>query len=92
MKVKVTQLCQTLCDAMDYTAHRILQARTLEGVAFPFSRGSSQPRDQVYMPALKEACESKDSTSLKGNLWKLFYLILFQNEFQIYSLEPEEMH
>ena len=44
------------------------------------------------MPALKEACESKDSTSLKGNLWKLFYLILFQNEFQIYSLEPEEMH
>jgi len=30
---------------MDYTVHGILQARILEWVAFPFSRGSSQPRD-----------------------------------------------
>ena len=30
---------------MDYTAHGILQARILEWVVFPFSRGSSQPRD-----------------------------------------------
>ena len=30
---------------MDYTVHGILQARILERVAFPFSRGSSQPRD-----------------------------------------------
>ena len=30
---------------MDYTVHRILQARILEWIAFPFSRGSSQPRD-----------------------------------------------
>ena len=30
---------------MDYTVHRILQARILEWVAFPFSRGSSQLRD-----------------------------------------------
>ena len=30
---------------MDYTVHGILQARMLEWVAFPFSRGSSQPRD-----------------------------------------------
>ena len=29
---------------MEYTAHGILQARILEWVAFPFSRGSSQPR------------------------------------------------
>ena len=29
---------------MDYTVHGILQARILEWVAFPFSRGSSQPR------------------------------------------------
>ena len=33
-----------LCDPMDYTAHEILQARILEWVAIPFSRGSSQPR------------------------------------------------
>ena len=30
---------------MDYTIHGILQARTLEWVAIPFSRVSSQPRD-----------------------------------------------
>ena len=45
VKVKVAQLCPTLCNPMDYTVHEILQARILEGVAFPFSRGSSQPRD-----------------------------------------------
>ena len=44
-RVKVTQLCLTLHDPMDYTVHGILQAGILEGVAFPFSRGSSQPRD-----------------------------------------------
>jgi len=44
-KVKVAQLCLTLCYPMDYTVHGILQARILEWVAFPFSRGSSQPKD-----------------------------------------------
>ena len=49
MKVKVAQLCPTLCDPMDYTVHRILQARILEWVAFPFSRGSSQPRSPTIV-------------------------------------------
>ena len=43
--VKVAQLCPTLHDPIDYTVHGILQARILEWVAFPFSRGSSQPKD-----------------------------------------------
>ena len=43
VKLKVVQLCQTLRDPMDYTVHGILQARILEWVAFPPSRGSSQP-------------------------------------------------
>ena len=34
---------------MDCTVHGILQARILEWVAFPFSRGSSQPRDQTQV-------------------------------------------
>ena len=38
-----------LCDPMDYTVHGILQARTLELVAFPSSRGSSQPRDRTQV-------------------------------------------
>ena len=45
--VKVAQLCPTLCDPMDCIVHGILQASVLEWVAFPFSRGSSQPRDQT---------------------------------------------
>ena len=45
MKVEVAQSCPTLCDPMDCTVHGILQARILEWVAFPFSRGSSRPRD-----------------------------------------------
>ena len=49
-KVTVTQSCPTLCDAMDYSlpgssVHGILQARILERVVMPFSRGSSRPRD-----------------------------------------------
>ena len=34
---------------MDYTAHEILQARILEWVAFSFSRGFSQTRDQTQV-------------------------------------------
>ena len=49
-EVKVTQLCPTLCDPMDCTVHGILQARILEWVAFPFSRGSSQPRNRTGSP------------------------------------------
>ena len=47
--VQVTQSCLTLCDPMDYVVHGILQARILEWVAFPNSRGSSQPRDQTQV-------------------------------------------
>ena len=42
--MKATQSCLTLCDRTGYTAHGILQTRTLEWVAYPFSRGTSQPR------------------------------------------------
>ena len=53
-KVKVAQLCPTLCNPMDYSlpgssVHGILQARILEWVAIPFSRGSCQPRDQTQV-------------------------------------------
>ena len=42
---KVAQSCLTLCNPMDYIVRRLLQARILEWVAFPFSKGSSQPSD-----------------------------------------------
>ena len=37
---------------MNYTIHRIFQARILESVAFPFSRGSSQPRDRTQVSCI----------------------------------------
>ena len=48
-EVKVPQSCLTLCDAIDYIVHAILQARILELVAFSFSRGSCQPRDWIQV-------------------------------------------
>ena len=49
---KSLQLCPSLCDPMDCSSpgssvHGILQARILEWVAMPFSRGSSWPRDST---------------------------------------------
>ena len=51
---KLLQSCLTPWDPMDcsppgYSVHRILQARILEWVAMPCSRGSSQPRDQIHV-------------------------------------------
>ena len=49
---KSLQLCPTLCDPMDCSppgssVHGVLQARILEWVAMPSSRGSSWPRDRT---------------------------------------------
>ena len=46
-EAKVTQSCPTLCDPIDYTVHGILQARIMELVDYPFSRGSPQPRNRT---------------------------------------------
>ena len=50
----VIQSCLTLCDPMDCSplsssVHGILQARILEWIAMPSSRGSSQPRDRTQV-------------------------------------------
>ena len=49
LKVKVAQSCPILCDSMDYRVHGILQARILEWVAVPFSRGSSQSKGRTQV-------------------------------------------
>ena len=51
-EVKVTQSCPTLCYPMDYAVHGILQARILEWIAVPFSRGSSQLRDWTQVSCI----------------------------------------
>ena len=75
---QVTQLCPILCNLMDSCppgspVHGILQARILEWVANPFSRGSSQPKDQTQvsciasdslLPELQGKCHPPDPPPL----------------------------
>ena len=54
---EVTQSCLTLCDPMDCSppassGHGILQARILEQVAISYSRGSSRPRDLIWVSCI----------------------------------------
>ena len=51
---KSLQSCLTLCDPMDCSppgssVDGILQARILQWVAMPCSRGSSQPKDRTHI-------------------------------------------
>ena len=52
--MKVSQLCPTLCDPMDYTVYGILQARILELVAF-FPSPGDLPNSGIELrsPALQ---------------------------------------
>ena len=50
----VPEPCSTLCNPVDcsppgFSVHEILQARILEWVAMPSSRGSSRPRDRTQV-------------------------------------------
>ena len=92
MKILVAQSCPTLCDFMNYSSPdssvQILQARILEWVAIPFSRGSSQPRGQsrVYCiagrfftvratrKAIRNGVNSGVSKDVKGSLNSLDWL------------------
>ena len=53
----VAQLCLTLRDPMEWSppgssVHGILQARILEWITMPSSRGSSQPRDGTHVSCI----------------------------------------
>ena len=75
--VLIVQLCPILWDPMDYRppgspVHGILQARILERVVIPFSRGSSWPRDRtlhwrwiLYCLSHKEAWDTTGLPILK---------------------------
>ena len=86
VKVKVTQSCLTLCDPMDCTVRGILQARILEWVAIPFSRGifptqRSNPGSltlQTYLPAEPPGKPSLFSRTSKM-LWSIEYFAFFQS-------------
>ena len=48
--------CVRICDPMDCIVHGILQAIILEWVVFPFSKGSSQQRDQTQVSRIVDRC------------------------------------
>ena len=57
VKVFVAWLCPALYDPMDcslpaFSVHGISQSRILKWVAFPFSKGSSQPRDGTQVSCI----------------------------------------
>ena len=79
--IESAQLCPTLCDPMDCSppgssVHGILQARILEWVAVPFSRGSFQPRNRTQAFCIaggfftawttREAISKRDITNPSG--------------------------
>ena len=73
----------SLCVLMDYIVHAVLQARILEWVAFPFSRGSSQPRDRTQVSYTESSFFTNWATragnSLDGrqhSLYSLSFLVL----------------
>ena len=81
--VGVAQSYPTRCDPMDRTppgssVHGIPQARILEWVAMPFSRGSSRPRDRT--PGLRHYRETFYHLSHQGSSCTLYPMTL------IYSL------
>ena len=70
--VLVTQSCPTLCDSMYCSlpgnfVHGILQARILEWVAIPFSRGSFQFRNPTYNGVLF-SCNKEQSSGKCNNM------------------------
>ena len=72
----VAQLYLTLCNPMDSSppgssVHGILQAKMLEWVAIPSSRGSSQPRDQTQVSRIAGGFFTSDLPAREGYKWKL---------------------
>ena len=78
VKVKVTQSCPTLCEPMDSTVHGILQARILEWVAFPFSRGIFPTQVSHTVGRLFTEPQGKSKSTGVGSLSLLQWIFLTQ--------------
>ena len=80
VKVLVTQLCTILCDSMDppgSSVHRVLQARILQWVAIPFSRGSFPLRDRTQLSCIAGRFFTVWATREALLLFHLFFIIIF---------------
>ena len=65
--------------SVDYTVHGLLQGRILEWVASPFSRGSSQPRDQTQVSRIAGGFFTSCATREILNLPTYLYICLSPN-------------
>ena len=80
----VAQSCPILCEFMycsqpGSSVHGILQARILEWVAIPFSKGSSPPRDQMRISCIADGFFIVRSHEGSPSCWSsVFCLFLFK--------------
>ena len=70
VKVKAAQSCPTLCDRLDFTVHGILQARILEWLAIPFSRGSPNPGIEPGSPVFQVDSLPTEPPGKPPKMWK----------------------
>ena len=80
MHAKSLQSCPTHCDPVDCSlpessVHGILQARILEWVAMPSSRGSSRPRDQIRISCCSCLADGFFTTGPLGKPAIVLYII-----------------
>ena len=81
VKVKVTQSCPALCDPMDYTVHRILQARMLEWVVFP-NPGIELRSPALQVDSLPAELQGKPKNTGVGSLFLLQWIFPTQESNQ----------
>ena len=83
-----------LCHPMDYsslvsTAHGILQARILEWVAMPSSRGSSRPRERTgisYVSCVVRQAGSLPRTPTRKPLLNIYWLVILSMLFYFHAI------
>ena len=88
-KALVAQLCPTLCNPMDSSSpsssvHGILQARILEWVAVPCSRGSSQPRDSTRVSQIASR-SAPSEPQWKPNFNQISLDLSYLPSFQVFN-------
>ena len=91
---KSLQLCLTLCDTMDRSppgssVHEISQARILDWVAMPSSRGSAQPGDWTHVCYIARIGRVLfHQHHLVNMVWSFFKLCFSAPFFWLHTLDP----
>ena len=86
VKVKVAQSFPTLCDTMDCIVYRILQARILEWVNIPFSRGSSHPRNWAQVSRTAGRFFTSWATKETQEYWKEFSSVQSLSRVRLFAI------